>query len=69
MLLVNADLSEVSPFLGKIFSGPFSDYTPLWYSVTGYYLVQTMLLNVFMTPINSVIARIIQWVTHKYDGF
>jgi len=43
--------------------GSFTDYTPMWYQRCGYYLVQTMLINAFMTPINQAIADTIRWLT------
>ena len=36
LLLVNANLSEVTPMIGWIFNGPFNDFIPLWYRVVGY---------------------------------
>lgn len=52
IVLVNANLSDNFTFLGTILHGPFTDYSPMWYKVCGYYIVQTMLVNAFMTPIN-----------------
>jgi len=51
ILLVYANLEEVAPPLGSIFSGPFYDYSPGWYAIVGNTLTGTMLLNAFMPPI------------------
>jgi hypothetical protein len=55
LLLVNANLSDISGLLGKIFDGRFFDYSPQWYVSVGDKLVQTMLLNAFMPPIFEAI--------------
>ena len=51
LILVNANLSDVSSFLGNIFDGTFYDYSPQWYATVGNTLIETMLLNAFMPPI------------------
>ena len=58
LLLVNANLSDVSGWLGNIFDGRFYDYSPQWYVSVGDKLVQTMLLNAFMPPIYEAINAV-----------
>jgi hypothetical protein len=55
LLLVNANLMDISGLLGRIFDGRFYDYSPQWYVSVGDKLVQTMLLNAFMPPIFEAI--------------
>lgn len=35
ILLVQANLQEVSPGLGQILNGQFRDYSPRWYTLVG----------------------------------
>ena len=39
LLLVNANLADVSNALSNIFNGPFYDYSPRWYATVGNTLV------------------------------
>ena len=58
LLLVNANLNDVSSLLGNLFDGRFYDYSPQWYVTVGDKLVQTMLLNAFMPPIYEAINAV-----------
>ena len=58
LLLVNANLNDVSSLLGNLFDGRFYDYSPQWYVSVGDKLVQTMLLNAFMPPIYEAINAV-----------
>lgn len=55
LLLVNANLTDISSLLGRVFDGRFYDYSPQWYVSVGDKLVQTMLLNAFMPPVYEAI--------------
>lgn len=68
LLLTNANFSDVSPFLGKIFSGTYYDYSPQWYAMVGSVLVSTMNLNAFMPPIYEGIANATQWLFQTMDN-
>lgn len=63
LVLVNANLEDVSVILSKIlFDGKFYDYSPKWYSTVGYTMVQTMLVNAFMSPINEAVVNLTNWL-------
>lgn len=57
LVLTNANLSDLSENLGKVFSGNFYDYSVNWYASVGSILVSTMNLNAFMPPIFEGIAN------------
>ena len=61
LVLVNANLEDVSVILSKLFDGQFYDYSPEWYGTVGYTIVQTMLVNAFMSPVNEVIVNLTEW--------
>lgn len=44
ILLVYANFTEIGLDFMK---GPFFDYTPEWYAIVGYSIVQTMIINAF----------------------
>lgn len=67
LLLVYANLGEVSSGLSHIFAGPFYDYTSQWYSIVGGTLVSTMLLNAFMPPIYEFQAIAMGWFFQRMD--
>lgn len=68
LLLTNANLSDVSGFLGGIFSGTYYDYSPQWYATVGATLVSTMLLNAFMPPIYEGMANAQVWLGQTMDN-
>ena len=68
LLLVNANLSDVSGLLSNIFDGRFYDYSPQWYVSVGDKLVQTMLLNAFMPPIFESITVALNWLSQARDS-
>lgn len=68
MLIVNANLSEVSNYLGQIFDGQYYDYSPTWYSKPGNTLVHTMLLNAFMPFIFEALECLERWIFIAYDS-
>ena len=62
LVLVNANFEDVSVILSKLlFDGQFYDYSPEWYGTVGYTIVQTMLVNAFMSPVNEVIVNLTEW--------
>jgi len=62
LLLVNANLNDISSLLGNLFNGRFYDYSPQWYVTVGDALVQTMLLNAFMPPIFEAQNSALTWL-------
>jgi hypothetical protein len=72
ILLVNANLSDVSPFLGTFLDGKHNDYTSEWYQDIGHTLVQTMLINAFVPSIsqfvNDSIAGLLRWKDRNYTS-
>lgn len=65
ILLVNANLSEVSP--GYFFNSGFADYTPIWYTQVGTALTTTLLYNVFIPPVSQLATSTITSLTRKLD--
>ena len=61
MLIVNANLTEVSTPLGTIFHGVYHDYSPKWYAKVGNTLCYTMLINAFMPFIFEVLEILERW--------
>jgi len=59
VLLVYANFSE---FGITSFDGPFYDYQPNWYSIVGYKIVQTMLINAIFPILTEVFPVFIQWL-------
>lgn len=53
--------------MGKIFNGPFSDYTPMWYVDCGGTLVQTMILTIFIEVIVELTTVITIRMNQKKD--
>ena len=68
MLIVNANLTEISGFLGSIFNGIYYDYSPKWYSTIGNQLVHTMLINAFMPIIYECIQCALSWFAIAKDS-
>ena len=68
LLLVNANLNDVSSLLGNVFDARFYDYSPQWYVSVGDKLVQTMLLNAFMPPIYEAINAVQTWALQAKDA-
>lgn len=68
ILIVNADLSEVSKVLGKIFHGSYSDYSPEWFEKIGNTIVNTMLVNAFMPIIFEAGECVKKWLCIARDS-
>jgi len=68
LILTSANLSDVSSWLGGIFSGQFYDYSPQWYATVGSTLVSTMLLNAFMPPVYEGITNALSWLFQMMDN-
>jgi len=62
LLLTNANLSDISGWLGNVFKSRYYDYSPQWYSKVGSVLVSTMLLNAFMPPVYEAMANAQAWL-------
>ena len=71
ILLVYANLEEVSPRLGNILDGQFRDYEPRWYTIVGNNIVQTMALTAIMPAITEaipvLIATLLRWVDRGFS--
>jgi len=68
LLFVNANLTEHSPhWLTQYFRGPFYDYMPGWYSVVGFLITKTMIINSIMPYIGLVTAFMIPALKRKMD--
>jgi len=57
LVLVQANLSDVSDGLSNVFDGPFYDYSPKWYATVGATIVSKMLLASLMPPIYESITK------------
>lgn len=68
LLLVSANFQENFTPLKEIFTGPFVDYMPKWYSAVGYVIVQTMIINAFFPVVFQCIADVQKWVFQKLDS-
>lgn len=64
VLLVYANFTE---FGGTFFQGPFYDYQPGWYSVVGYKIVQTMIINAFLPIFIEPGTIFLQWLEQRFD--
>ena len=71
ILLVYANLEEVSPSLGNILDGQFRDYEPRWYTIVGNNIVQTMALTAIMPAITEaipvLIATLLRWADRGFS--
>ena len=56
LLLVNANLQEVSSFLAYFFGGRFNDFSQAWYHDIGTIFIETMLINAFSPLIEFAIT-------------
>jgi len=64
VLLVYANFAE---FGWELFKGPFYDFTPQWYAVVGYQIVQTMILNALMPLVTETVPILIGWLAQRHD--
>ena len=64
VLLVYANFAE---FGWELFKGPFYDFTPQWYAVVGYQIVQTMILNAMMPLVTETVPILIGWLAQRHD--
>jgi hypothetical protein len=67
LLLVQANFKEVGLPLADVFSSKYPDFLPEWYTVVGYKLTQTMILNSIFPYIEFCIAYSKLWVFRKMD--
>lgn len=68
LILSNANMTSVSPWLGKFFDGTHYDYSTNWYGSVGAYLVSTMNLNAFMPPVYEGITNAQIWFAQSKDS-
>ena len=64
VLFVYANFSE---FGITFFEGPFYDYSPDWYSVVGYKIVQTMIIYMFFPIGLEIMPNILSWIGQRRD--
>lgn len=67
-MLTNANLSDISPKLGRVFDNEYYDYSPRWYAMVGATLVQTMFINAFMPPIFEILTNVQVWIYQVRDS-
>jgi len=67
ILIVNAAAGAKGSVAYMIFRGRYLDYTDQWYSLVGYAITQTMLINAFMPLINETIAVLTKWYNVRSD--
>lgn len=65
--LANSHKGESIPILGKIFNGPFNDYSYDWYGNVGNQLVTAMVVNAICPLIEFGIERLINWIKYRSD--
>lgn len=68
LVLVQANLSDVSNGLSNVFDGPFYDYSPKWYASVGATIVSKMLLASLMPPIYESITKGQTWAMQVWDS-
>lgn len=49
-------------------SGPFADYSPLWYSTVGFKIVQTMIINAILPYVTLATSFIIPKLKRSLDN-
>lgn len=65
--MVNANLEEAIPPLGKLFSGPYPDYEPKWYVDCGGTLIGTMVLTIIIEICTEGGAAVTANIMQKLD--
>ena len=68
LLLVNANLADVSGLLGKVFSGTFYDYSPQWYATVGNTIMQKLLISGLLPPFKELITNFRGWYKRSMDS-
>lgn len=56
LLLVNANMSQAGVPGGAVFQGDYPDFNSKWYADIGSSVVQTMIVGIFMAPIEFCVA-------------
>ena len=59
ILLVYGNLEEVGI---SVLNGPYYDYSPEWYAIVGYSIVQTMTLNAFLPLFFEAYPIVLKWL-------
>jgi hypothetical protein len=67
ILLANAAFGEKLPFLAKIFTGNYNDYSYDWYANVGNQIVVSMIINALCPIIEYWIENIINWIEVRSD--
>ena len=67
LLLVYANFSG-SKFPGaSLFSGPFYDYSDMWYAIVGSQIVKTMTIGAILPPITEAVPIVMAWFFQRMD--
>ena len=64
VLFVYANFEEFGIYS---FEGPFYDYSPQWYSVVGYKIVQTMVIYLFLPIGLELMPMLLSWISQRRD--
>jgi len=64
ILLVYANFDEIGL---EFLNGPFYDFSPEWYAIVGYSIVQTMVINAILPLIFEALPITISWLTQRMD--
>lgn len=59
LLLVYGNLEEVGV---SVLKGPFYDFSPEWYAIVGYSIVQTMAINAFLPLFFETYPILLKWL-------
>jgi hypothetical protein len=54
-------------FITKNFNGPFTDFTPDWYSEVGSIIVRTMIINAFIPYAMLIYLGLYKWYRRWSD--
>ena len=68
LLLACANFTETNiPILNTVFDGLYTDLHADWFTDIGKTVVQTMLINAFMPPIEFAIGAGTKWIKKQID--
>ena len=68
LMLVNANLSDVSGFLSTFLDSTFYDYSPAWYAKVGNIIVSTMIINAIFPPVFEAVTVGMSYVQQAWDS-
>lgn len=68
LMLVSANFKELGLPLDNVIKGHYSDFIPEWYTVVGYKIVQTMIINALFPLFELCYTYAYIWVSRKRDS-